>query len=344
MNRTSLGLTTLLAFTALGGCDYSGDFLFAGAIDGMDAIYHINAEDGGDFLLPNEIVNRDEIPDLAIYGEVSPTGSSLKGGITFYFEGNGRDVCVWVDPETAFYNQVISPTQSPPNVQQFQYPNNPFDDGDLDLFIGKSVYYTGSPGDVIGDFVVAYTDSLGNEVPIELSECNQIGYGGAENAHTGRGQPEYCDIRNTELGISYTVLMHTFATPLDDDRLGYGLFLYDGSCADLRTVGGLGQHNGGDECLLIGDTIKATEPDGKGEIDYGPWYGYQEDRAWPGSEAFEITFCNAWIGAADMTEYCEDEIQAKFEAGTTCEWEEVTNDANRCYCGDIRDTPTGGAL
>ena len=167
MNRTLL--VSVIAMSALPGCDYTGDFLFAGAIEGMEPIYHIYAEDGGDFILPNEISNADEIPALTIYGEISPTGSSIKGGATFYFEGNGRDVCVWVDPETAFYSQVVDEngSQTGADLAHFGYPNNTFDDGDFDLFIGKSVYYTGSPGEVIGDFVVAYTDSLGNEVPID---------------------------------------------------------------------------------------------------------------------------------------------------------------------------------
>jgi hypothetical protein len=365
MNRTIfLGL---IASSALTGCDYSGDFLFAGAIEGMEPIYHIYAEDGGDFLVPSDLcddsdpndddpeygcvgqqaANSDLIPEATIYGEISPTGSSIKGGATFYFEGNGRDVCVWVDPETAFYSQVVDENgnQSGADLAHFAYPNNTFDDGDFDLFIGKSVYYTGSPGEVIGDFVVSYTDSLGNEVPIELSECTLIGWQGTDGGpvHPGRGQPEYCTINNTEEGISYTVLMHTFATPVDDDRLGYGLLLYDGSCSDLRADAGL-SHDGRDECLLLGDSVFPKAANGNGEIDFGPWFGYDPDRAWPGSEAFETTFCNAWANAADMTEYCEDEVQAKFEAGASCEWETVTDAGNRCYCGDIRDTPIGGAL
>ncbi len=365
MSRATL--ISLVAISALAGCDYTGDFLFAGAIEGMEPIYHIYAEDGSEFLIPVDIcpdkdpddddpefgcLTDDDfagdvtlIPPATIYGEVSPTGTSVEGGITFYFEGNGRDVCIWIDPETAFYSQVIDTNQSGADLQQYSYPNNVFDDGDLDLFVGKSVYYTGSPGEVIGDFVVAYTDSLGNEVPIELSECTQIGYQGPDVGaiHPGRGTPEYCTINNTELGISYTALLHTFSTPLDDNRLGYGLFIYDGDCTDLRSRAGRG-HPGTDECLLHGDSIFPTEAGGNGKIDFGPWYGYAEDRAWPGSENFEVAFCDSFGNTRNMTTFCEKELEDQYEAGLVCEWNEITDPNNRCYCGDIRDTPVGGAL
>jgi len=356
----------LLGLAAIGGCDYTGDFLFSGAIEGMDPIYHINAEDGGEFLTPidlcpdsdpndddpepgcddNDTTDRDLVAPNTIYGEVSPTGSSIQGGITFYFEGTGRDVCVWIDPETAFYSQIVDENQSSPDLAQYSYPNNPYDDGDMDLFVGKSVYYTGSPGEVIGDFIVSYTDSLGNEVPIELSVCTQIGYQGSDVGaiHPGRGTPEYCTIFDTEIGISYTALMHTFSTPPDDDRMGYGLFLYDGDCEDFRTRAGGGGHPATDECLLLGDSIFPTAAKGNGDIDYGPWYGHNGDRSWPGSEGYENTFCTSFIGGDDMTKFCQKELRKKLEEGFKCDWEEVTDPNNRCYCGDIRDTPTGGAL
>ena len=48
-------------------------------------------------------------------------------------------------------------------VEQYLYPDNVFDDGDLDLFAGFSVYYSGSPGVEIGNFQILFEDALGNQ-------------------------------------------------------------------------------------------------------------------------------------------------------------------------------------
>ena len=72
--------------------------------------------------------------------------------MTFDFVGTGGEVCIWVDPEVAYWSQALSPQPSQID-RKWAFPDNTFDDGDIDLFAGQSVYYTGSPGETIGDFV-----------------------------------------------------------------------------------------------------------------------------------------------------------------------------------------------
>ena len=341
---TRLALPSLLLFGSI-GCDYTGDWLFAGTVENLDGIQHLYAEDGGDFLVP--IPNgstADEIRDLTIYGEIGPTGDARDGGSTFNFLGTGGPVCVFVDPETVFWSWSIAPN---PNTEQrvWNYPDNVFDDGDIELFVGLSAYYTGSPGVEIGDFEVSYTDSLGNPVPIELSECTNIGRQGQTNAHAGRGFPELCGLAFTDPGVSYTGLLQTFNTPLDDDRMGYGLIVYEGTCENLIfTMTGIGAQQQGDspqaqECLITGESI-IPRPLKEGEIPYCTGQGCKDQ--WAGSVEFETEYCLG--GAADMRAFCRSEAKDIFEAGLDCERETIENLDARCFCGDPNDVPVPGAL
>jgi hypothetical protein len=320
-------LPVVLAGLALSGCDFSGDFLFPGLIDGVPPVYVLTQEDGSLFE-PVDITSIDDVRANTLYAEVGPPINSEFGGVTLDFIGTGSDVCVWVDPETVFWNQAVAENLQSDFARKWTYPDNFYDDGDIDLFAGLSVYYTGSPGETVGDFVVQYEDSLGNRVPVSLSECS-VGIG---NAHAGRGFPESCTIRATDLGISYTVLMLTYSTPLDDDRLSYGVLLANGNCENLRTAAG-GVTGLGDECLILGESMR-PQPVSNG---YGPYMGFDNVDSWPGSVEFEQEFCDP---EARMRRFCNDEA----DAVGLCQWDEIENQDKRCYCGDPNDTPKGGAF
>jgi hypothetical protein len=331
----------------LTGCDYSGDWLFAGVVDDVPGVWHL--EDQDTYLItPRVITNLQELEEATIYGEIGPNGSTELGGVTADFEGTGGSVCVFIDPETAWWSQAVSP--APDDFGSFwSYPDNVFDDGDIDLYVGLSVYYTGSPGERMGDFFVSYTDGLGREVPLQLSECSSsIGAQGQTNAHAGRAMPEYCTIPNTQPGISYTIALQTFATPLDDDRLGFGMIVSEGTCDDIilivRREAGLGEgvtDNRLEECVIQGESIRPKRGN-----ELGPWYGYTDlsssEAIWGGSLEFEEHFCST----KRMTSFCKSEAEAKLtgEGATGCSWNAQPTEDTRCYCGDITDTPEGGSF
>lgn len=297
----------LLGATA---CDYSGDWLFAGAVDGVPGVVHLGE------LTPADIVNPGDVADAAIYGEVGPTGTTEPGGVTFTFDGTGGNVCIWVDPELVYYNHSVATRP----VEKFSYPDNVFDDGDLDLSAGLAAYYNGSPGERVGDFEVRYTDGLGNPVTVALNECQMASQTTSTGAHAGRGAPEYCTIFNTQPGVSYLVLMEVWSTPLDDDRLGYGMLLANGDCADLHSPGP------DDECFIVGEAIDTSAPDAP-----GPWTGRDNVPSRAGSDEFERVFCDA---RGDLAGFCEAEALQN----------DCTDPENQCYCGNPEDTPRAGSF
>ena len=149
--------------------------------------------------------------------------------------GTGDDVCVVLDPETVFWNQAIAPTAMQ-SEEPVRLPDYFDDDGDLDLFGGMSSYYTGSPGVEIGDFRGFYTDSKGELIEIQYGECNQIGYGGVDGAHAGRAKPEFCTIdTDQQEGVEFTIVMETWAVPLDDGVLSFGVAVMDERCPRVDT-------------------------------------------------------------------------------------------------------------
>lgn len=175
--------------------------------------------------------NRDALPFF--YGQLGRAPDLTQGGATFTFMGTGDDVCVILDPETVFWNQSIAPAS---RVDQYAYPDYFDDDGDLDLFGGMSSYYTGSPGVEIGDFRGFYTDSKGELIEIQYGECNQTGYGGVDGAHAGRAKPEFCTIdTDQQEGVEFTIVMETWAVPLDDGVLSFGVAVMNERCPRVDT-------------------------------------------------------------------------------------------------------------
>ncbi|MCB9696689.1 MAG: hypothetical protein H6738_07915 [Alphaproteobacteria bacterium] len=337
MRLPSFALLSAPLLALVAGCDYSGDFLFPGQVEGVDDIIVLTAPDGSQ-IVPANITDRDAVRANTIYAEVGPPQTTTYGGITVDFVGTGGAVCIWVDPELATWNTAVS--ARPDDLgRKWAVPDNIFDDGDLDLFAGLSVYYTGSPGETIGDFVVSYEDSLGNEIPLSLAACPNLTGPFGDDASAGRGSPEFCTIPATDEGIDYTILLRTWSTPLDDDRLSFAFLLAEGTCDELRTTMGSGTVEQ-DECVLMGEALVPEE--GKAAL----YYGYDEavSHSWPRSLEFEEKFCVPAGSDGDrMKPFCDAEREAVAANGGRCEWETIDDPANRCYCGDPENVPGGGA-
>jgi hypothetical protein len=349
LSKLSLSAGLLLGLSA---CDYSGDWLFAGAVDGIPGVVHLGT------LEPVDLESGENaLADHVVYGEVGPSGTSEQGGVTFDFVGNGESVCVWADPELLHWNQSVSP-KGGAGTARWRYPDNHHDDGDLDLFAGLSVFYTGAPGERLGSFVVELEDDLGNNVNVSLSECLITGYGGTGEGHQGRGMPEYCTLNSTQPGVSYTVMMQTFSTPLDDDVLGYGVLLAQGTCQRLIETNGVGAKQWRTECLVEGEAIVTGMQTGAAAEEAGladrSWLGASEvsEVSWPGSVNFERAFCD---DDTNMGDWCAEEVANAAIEGKTCYYgysggpydDGAVFDSStqeRCYCGNPDDTPTGGAF
>lgn len=254
--RTEHRLVLLLALGA--GCDRSGQELLPQPNDAFPAVLEIGelqvlATDSETVFDPSACNEQDENGAYnCYYGQLSPTDGVTIGGATFSFTGTGGEVCVVVDPESLFWNQFIGSSDA---AYLWGYPDIDDDDGDLDLFGGLSSYYTGSPGVELGDFSGFYTDSLGREIEIDYVECfNESPYFEGEEAHAGRGAPEYCKIDTTgREGILYTVVLETFSVPRDDGILSFGTVVLDGECG---STGGLGGAAGITECTMMGDAVE----------------------------------------------------------------------------------------
>ena len=331
------------------GCDYTGDFLFAGPIDNVPAVIEITAEDGGAIEVAT-VMNADEVKAATIYAEVGPNAEALPSGATLEFIGTGREVCVFVDPETVYWNQSVG---NSPEGRRWRQPDNVFDDGDIDLQIGLSIYYRGTPGKKMGGFEVQFEDGLENDVEVNLVSCQNSTtvLGNVNlNAHAGRATAEYCSIASTLPGVRYTVAMEAISLPRDDARLAFGALIADGPCEGIDRDGDgisdgllnriVPRATGSDvpvnvECLIQGENLLPDEAGAKIR------YGYEEGQSWPDSEGLEDQFCNG-----DMREYCNQERRQKKNAGVVCDriHPEPGNTDDRCFCGDSLDSPNGGAL
>jgi len=284
---------------------------------------------------PDTVSTLEEARAATLYGEVGATGTAQVGGVTFNFVGTGSSVCLWVDPETVYWSQSVGRQGG---IEKWSYPDNMEDDGDIDMFAGVSVYYSGSPGVEIGGFEVRYQDALGNEIPVQFNECEIESVNITRGAHAGRGMAEHCQLSNTQLGVDYTVVLETFSPPSDDNRLGYGLLFTDGPCLDLETIVS-NDADGNDECLITGESI-----DPRNDHDYReqPFLVKGADAVadftWVDSTKFEGLFClAAGAGTVDegtlLRDYCLDEADLIVDR-RDCDREEV-----RCFCGDLDDTP-----
>lgn len=196
----------------------------------------------------------DEGSQYCYYGQLGMPEAGVKGGSSFTFtvpegpqlvsgiEGTEdavyeeiTELCVLVDPETVFWNHSMAELE---RETKDLIPDFHDDDGDIDLFVGMSSYYTGSPGVELGDFRGFYTDSLGRTIEIEYGECVQRGQTFGEH-HAGRGALEFCDIDvEGRGGIQFTAVLESFSVPLNDGALSYGTMVYGGPCSDIVTTPG----------------------------------------------------------------------------------------------------------
>jgi hypothetical protein len=202
----------------IGACDRSGDDLIPSPSD-VPALVEL----GELSVIPSDVwADVGQRVEAATYSQVgAPDEPMGESGVTLTFSGTGRGVCIFMDPEAVFWNQAVA-RRNPD--EPYTWPDNFRDDGDLDLSAGLSSTYTGSPGIELGDFVGQYTDSLGNEVEIQYDECEGTGRNNQSPAHGGRAAPERCMIDTTgREGIEYTVVLRTFALPIDDSILDFAV-------------------------------------------------------------------------------------------------------------------------
>jgi len=216
-------LTSLLMLTA---CDDGGRNFVPEVDPNNPGIVHL-----GEFT-PSPLA---ESRENAFFGTIGVVEPGKFGGATATFLGTGDEVCVWVDPESVFWNQAVAVQN---RVGKYAYPDYFYDDGDLDIEVGLSAFYTGSPGVEMGDFQAVYEDSLGNESFIEFNECTITDIYGQAGAHSGRGTIEFCTIDTAaHPGKEYTIVLNTWSLPSDDYSLAYGLAVFEGSCSDLQDAG-----------------------------------------------------------------------------------------------------------
>lgn len=291
MSKRILSLAVALASSS--ACDYQGDFLFPGELADTPGVI--------DFGVVEPIDKADWL-DGALFGEVGPAAVGTQGGATVRFMGTGGAVCVWVDPEAVTWNTAVGASGN----GSLAFPDNVFDDGDLDLSVGQAVYYNGMLEETVGDFQVGYQDELGNTIEIELNECVMFDRFGDAGGHAGRANAEFCSITNTIPNVEYIAALATWNTPLDDDRLSFGVLVVDGDCPALRRFTTVDPDNWKDECILRDEAREG------GAIRDG----YAE---------FETTFCTG--EGSGLAAYCEIESATKDCA------------IDRCYCGDPTDLP-----
>lgn len=285
----TLALGALLGLTGLSSGCYSARDMFRPEPSDAPFVYDIGElrvigaeEFGAPDLDPNSI------PDALHYGQLGVGESAgVFGGATFQFRGTGREVCIVVDPESVFWNREISSQAT----NKYDYDDVFEDDGDIDLSVGLTAYYTGSPGSEIGDFNAVYDDPSGIEHELAFNECIQIGLFG-DPAHAGRATVEYCSI-DTSLreGIMYTALLETFALPIDDSILNFGTLAFDGSCGELPWIDDNGApQTGGSECVIPNE-VQYGDPD-----DLLP-----EEKAW--FPELESALCT---GRGKVNAYCDE--------------------------------------
>jgi hypothetical protein len=371
----------VLALASLAGCDVDQSVFFQLPIEGVPAVADLG--EIVPFDVPTDLVDLDpptwpgvdtqgqtplnnrwrdhtlqrvlsEIRPNVMFAELGPTGSYEIGGATMEFVGTGNSVCIWVDPEVVSWSQNVSPTDFD---EDLQYPDNLFDDGDIDIDAGPTVFYTGTPGEKMGLFRANYEDSLGVETVIELSDCERPPSQFAEAVpFAGRAIPESCSIPDTIPGRRYTIVLEAFSLPLDDKRLGFGVMVTNGGCDELdAALGGMTTSAYRRECVITGEAIKPGQAQGENAIAAGlgglSWKG-SEVEAWEGATDFERSFCHLRESGYEARErlgaFCEREYADVLLDGDQCSWQYeptgLSGDARRCYCGDDTNSPRAGAL
>jgi hypothetical protein len=232
----------VLSGVALAGCE----------IDGLTVTQYWDP-DAGEAMESDvqDLMQADDPPQLEVkvdgewpdpfVGELGPVhwGSGAFGGATASFVGTGDEICAIVDPQSVFRDDwVMSGSGETSDASMDNYID---DDGDIDLMLGMSADYTGTPGEIMGSFKRTFVDPLGVEREADFNLCIMYDMYGLAGGSAGRATPEWCTVETVE-GVQYTVVLQTFSVPLDDDLLRFVLQVREGACP--ASV---------DECTLRGD-------------------------------------------------------------------------------------------
>ncbi|MEE2830071.1 MAG: hypothetical protein VX498_12850 [Myxococcota bacterium] len=189
-------------------------------------------------------------------GEVRPSnvGSGQTSGATATIQGTGERVCVIVDPQSVWRDdlQLVEGGAEASNPDMHDFPH---DDGDLDLLAGLASFYTGTPGEEIGDFFGSFPDSNGVERAIDLNLCLMEDYHGQVGGTAGRASPEWCSFE-TLVGVEYRIVLQVFSAPVDDNLLKFALEIRTGACPEV------------DECTLRGDYDEREDLELPGGFDH----------------------------------------------------------------------------
>ena len=198
-------------------------------------------------LLDGEVIDLDLLddrPDIdtgVFIGTVraSNVGAGDPSGASLTIQGTGERVCVIVDPQSVWRDdlQLDDSGNEATNPYMTDFPH---DDGDLDLLAGLASFYTGTPGEKIGDFFGSFPDSNGVDRSIDLNLCLMEDYHGQVGGTAGRASPEWCSFVTQE-GIDYRIVLQVFSAPVDDNELKYALDVRAGECPEVN------------ECTLRGD-------------------------------------------------------------------------------------------
>jgi hypothetical protein len=234
--RISTAGLVLGATLLLGGCD----------LDPFPLLQNYDPDTstllGGDVIDLDETEDAPDIDSGVFIGTVraSNVGAGESSGATLTIQGTGDRVCVIVDPQSVWRDdlQIDESGNEATNPYMSDFPH---DDGDLDLLIGLASFYTGTPGEEIGDFFGSFPDSNGVERSIDLNLCLMEDYHGQVGGTSGRATPEWCSFETQE-GIDYRIVLQVYSAPIDDNELKYALDVRNGACPDEIN-----------ECTLRGD-------------------------------------------------------------------------------------------
>lgn len=296
-------LVSLMALV-LTGCDRDGEFYITEPnpdypfLQNLGEFRVISKEEQADFLSYSDAsMADDELGRHGVYygGLGAPEDPSFYGGATFNFKGTGGTVCVVVDPELVFWNQAQSPQAT---TSSYLYLDNTDDDGDVDLDVGLTSYYTGSPGVEMGGFELVYTDPSSQDHTISFSECNQSGSITNSGSHSGRSTVEYCSVDTTsQAGVDFTGVLNTFLLPINDGVVKYAVTVLEGSCTKLTAA-----PSGIDECFLARETDGAFDiPDEEATEEYCT----DPNQPW-NPVCLENAFCDR---VKVLNRYCEDHFE-----------------------------------
>jgi hypothetical protein len=221
---------------------------------------------------PADVVDLNNLPE----GELAPiidnpepylghlfgsnVGSGSTSGATFDFVGTGDRMCVIVDPQSVWRDDL----QLGGNGEEYWNPfmdDLPADDGDIDLKVGLASFYTGTPGTDMGDFFQSFPDSNGVDRAVDLNICLLRDEHGITGSSSGRATPEWCSF-DTADGVTYRIALRVWSVPVDDDELSYAFSVSTGECpatVNECTLRGDADFKEGYRDILPGDTFDTVE-------------------------------------------------------------------------------------